>query len=166
MQMILQDKWNYTTIAPSSTKMSSNVLFLMESTSSVSPSTFLPLQLPQLPFLSFHLLPFPRGSNARLIGVEYVINETIFGTLDSEEQKLWHSHGYDIKSGSLIAPGHIPDHLKKTLYNDLVHTYGKTWVLWQVDKGDPLPLGLPQLMMVATNEGEWNPSLFRNREAR
>jgi len=104
------------------------------------------------------------GSDARLIGVEYVISEKLFDTLDLEEQRLWHSHGYDIKSGSFIAPG-LPDPLKKSLYKDLVCTYGKTWVFWQVDKGDPLPLGLPKLMMVATQDGEWDPKLFQTREA-
>lgn len=36
---------------------------------------------------------------ARLIGIEYVVTEKIFQTLDAEEQKLWHNHAYDIKSG-------------------------------------------------------------------
>ena len=43
---------------------------------------------------------------------------------------------------------------------------GKTWVLWQVDRGDTLPIGLPKLMMVANKDGEWDPKLFLNREAR
>jgi hypothetical protein len=37
--------------------------------------------------------------------------------------------------------------------------------LWQVDK-DPLPLGEPKLMMVATKDGQWNPALFADRDKR
>lgn len=36
-------------------------------------------------------------SNARLIGVEYVIKEEIFATLPPEEKKLWHSHEYEVR---------------------------------------------------------------------
>lgn len=37
-------------------------------------------------------------NNARLVGVEYVIDEEIFETLSPEEQKLWHSHAYEVFS--------------------------------------------------------------------
>jgi hypothetical protein len=36
---------------------------------------------------------------ARLIGIEYVISENIFKNLSPDEQKYWHSHVYDVKSG-------------------------------------------------------------------
>lgn len=42
--------------------------------------------------------------NARLMGVEYIISERLFKTLPPEEKKLWHSHQYEVKSGSLVAP--------------------------------------------------------------
>jgi hypothetical protein len=42
--------------------------------------------------------------NARLIGIEYIISEELFRTLPEEEKKFWHSHVYEVKSGSLIAP--------------------------------------------------------------
>ena len=103
-------------------------------------------------------------SDARLIGIEYVCSEKIFNTLSPEEQKLWHSHCFDVKSGSFIAP-HIPQTVENKLFEDLIKTYGKTYVLWQVDK-DPLPLGEPKLMMVATKEGQWNQALFEERDKR
>jgi len=37
--------------------------------------------------------------SARLIGVEYIITEKLFRTLDDEEKKLWHSHKYEVESG-------------------------------------------------------------------
>ena len=39
---------------------------------------------------------------ARLIGVEYIITEKLFRTLDDEEKKLWHSHKYEIESGKYV----------------------------------------------------------------
>ena len=35
---------------------------------------------------------------------------------------------------------------------DVVGLYGKTYHFWQVDRGDKLPLGQPQLMMSFTEE--------------
>lgn len=70
---------------------------------------------------------------AKLIGIEYVVSEKVFDTLPPEEQRLWHSHAYDVKSGSFIGPG-LPTSAERSLVVDLMKTYGKTWVLWQVDK--------------------------------
>ncbi len=39
------------------------------------------------------------------MGVEYIISERLFKDPAAEEKKLWHSHQYEVKSGSLIAPG-------------------------------------------------------------
>jgi hypothetical protein len=36
---------------------------------------------------------------ARLIGVEYIVSEATFNTLDDEEKKYWHSHKFEIESG-------------------------------------------------------------------
>ena len=46
--------------------------------------------------------------DAKIMGVEYIITEQLFKTLSAEEKKLWHSHHYEVKSGTLIAPG-IPE---------------------------------------------------------
>ncbi|KAL6546460.1 Oil body-associated protein 2A [Orobanche minor] len=43
-------------------------------------------------------------STGRLIGVEYIISDRIFNTLPPEEQKLWHSHSYEITSGLWVHP--------------------------------------------------------------
>eukprot|EP01118_Nematostelium_gracile_P017434 TRINITY_DN7440_c0_g1_i1.p1 TRINITY_DN7440_c0_g1~~TRINITY_DN7440_c0_g1_i1.p1 ORF type:complete len:251 (-),score=52.59 TRINITY_DN7440_c0_g1_i1:48-755(-) len=103
--------------------------------------------------------------DARLIGIEYVVSEKIFNTLDPEEQKYWHNHAYDVKSGSFIAPG-LPSPVEKKLMSELMTTYGKTFILWQTDRGDKLPLGPPQLMMTANKDGMWHEELFKAREER
>jgi hypothetical protein len=102
-------------------------------------------------------------ANARLIGVEYIISEALFTRLPAEEKKLWHSHRYEVMSGLLTAPS-LPDGAEKKLMAELVNTYGKTWHLWQVDRGDQVPLGLPKLMMGFTADGQVDPALVAARD--
>ena len=105
--------------------------------------------------------------NARLIGVEYMISASLYRTLDSAERKLWHSHVFEVKSGMLILPG--PAALPTPAWEvaetkemeDVVGLYGKTYHFWQVDRGDKLPLGGPELMMSFTEEGQCPPPGFK-----
>jgi len=97
--------------------------------------------------------------HARLVGVEYIISAKLFKELPAEEKKLWHSHVYEVKSGQLIAP-RIPEAAEKEVMDGLVGTYGKTWYTWQVDRGDRVPLGIPQLMMAFTADGQVHPELL------
>lgn len=103
--------------------------------------------------------------NAKLIGIEYIISENLFTTLPEDEKKLWHSHHYEVKSGSLAAPG-LPQAAEKELMENLVTTYGKTIHTWQIDRGDTLPLGAPQIMMGFTADGQANPQLVQDRDRR
>ncbi|MCJ1375738.1 hypothetical protein MMC20_006975 [Loxospora ochrophaea] len=99
--------------------------------------------------------------NARLIGVEYMISAKLYDTLPAAERKLWHSHAFEVKSGMLIMPG--PNGLPTSVWEeaetsemkDVVGLYGKTYHFWQVDKGDKLPLGEPQLMMSFTEQEQF-----------
>jgi Protein of unknown function (DUF1264) len=86
--------------------------------------------------------------NARLIGVEYMVSPKIFDTLDPEEQKLWHSHVYEVKSGMLFMPKPtgVPEIVWLTAetkaMEEIITLYGKTFHFWETDKGHTLPLGL------------------------
>ena len=101
--------------------------------------------------------------NARLIGIEYIISEALFKQLPAEEKKLWHSHRYEVMSGQLTAPG-LAAGAERELMQEFVSTYGKTWHLWQVDRGDALPLGLPKLMMGFTADGQADPVMVAARD--
>jgi len=101
--------------------------------------------------------------NARLIGVEYIVSAKIFESLPAEEKKLWHSHNYEVKSGVLTAP-EMADAAEKDLVKVLIGTYGKTWHMWQVDRGDKIPMGIPQLMMAFTKDGQASPSILAERD--
>ncbi|GLJ07600.1 hypothetical protein SUGI_0070600 [Cryptomeria japonica] len=103
--------------------------------------------------------------NARLIGVEYMVSEKLFLTLPDEEKKLWHSHEYEVKSGVLFMPG-IPGPIQRQGLEKVCKTYGKVFHFWQFDKGDTLPLGLPQLMMAFTVDGQLHEQLATDVQER
>lgn len=103
--------------------------------------------------------------NAKLIGIEYIVSERVFRTLPDDEKRLWHSHRYEVRSGQLAAPG-IPDAAEHALMTQLVNTYGKTWHTWQIDRDPALPLGIPQLMMGFTADGQLDPARVHARDAR
>lgn len=104
---------------------------------------------------------------ARLIGVEYMISARLFEGLPEEEKKLWHSHRYEVQSGQLVSP-HMPATVQLPAMQAILDNamYGKTWHFWQVDRGDTLPLGIPQLMMSATGPGQVSNEALAARDAR
>ncbi|CAJ0993105.1 hypothetical protein NVIRENTERO_00849 [Sodalis praecaptivus] len=99
------------------------------------------------------------------MGVEYIISERLFQQLPLEEKKLWHSHQYEIKSGTLIAPG-LPAPAERALMAKIVNTYGKTWHTWHTDRNNTLPLSIPALMMGFTADGQVDPQLLADRDRR
>lgn len=103
--------------------------------------------------------------DAKLMGVEYIISEQLFAGLPVSEKALWHSHVHEVKSGQLIAPG-IPEVAEHALMEKLVRTYGKTWHTWHTDLNKDLPLGVPQLMMGFTADGQVDPKMVSERDDR
>lgn len=67
------------------------------------------------------------GRDAKIMGVEYIVTEKLFKSLPDEEKKLWHSHQYEVSSGTLIAPG-IPAVAEHELMEKLVNTMGKLFI--------------------------------------
>jgi hypothetical protein len=101
--------------------------------------------------------------DAKLIGIEYIVSEKIFKSLPEDEKKLWHSHHYEVKSGELTAPG-VPNVAEHAFMRDLVTTYGKTWHTWQIDRDPNFPMGIPQLMMGFTRDGQINQKMLTDRD--
>lgn len=107
-------------------------------------------------------------ADANLIGVEYIISESLFESLPEDEKAYWHPHNYEVLSGSLVAPG-LPAAAEKALMERLMNSYGKTWHTWHTGRhdiggGHSLPLGDPMLMWSFNRDGECDPSLEANRE--
>lgn len=92
-------------------------------------------------------------ADGRLIGLEYIISEPIFLTLPDSEKPFWHSHEYEVKGGYLFMPG-VPSRIQWQDLKNVCKTYGKVFHFWQVDRGDSLPLGIPQVMMALTRDGQ------------
>jgi hypothetical protein len=105
------------------------------------------------------------GADAKLMGIEYIVSRRVFEALPADERKLWHSHVYEVRSGTLIAPG-IPDTAEHELMEGLVDTYGKTWHTWHADQGHALPTGHPMLMAGFTADGQIHPDMVASRDAR
>lgn len=105
------------------------------------------------------------GRDAKLVGIEYVVSERVYTQLPAEEKRLWHSHVHDVRSGALVAPG-LPEIAEHELMQRLVRTYGKTWTTWQVDDGHRVPLGVPQLMMSFTADGQADARMIASRDQR
>ncbi|HET8748857.1 MAG TPA: OBAP family protein [Ramlibacter sp.] len=103
--------------------------------------------------------------DAKLVGIEYIVSARLFAGLPPEEKTLWHSHVHEVKSGQLFAPG-IPDVAEKELMQKLIGTYGKTWHTWHSHGGDALPLGIPQLMMGFTADGQADAAMVAERDRR
>lgn len=104
------------------------------------------------------------GSSSRLMGVEYIISERLFRGLPEEEKRLWHSHGYEVTSGQLVAPG-VPEFAEHRLMEKLVSTYGKIWHTWNTHSNE-LPVGIPALMMGFTADGQIRPEMLAGRDER
>ncbi|MGK9125007.1 OBAP family protein [Olivibacter jilunii] len=105
------------------------------------------------------------SKDSKIMGIEYIVTEKLFNTLPKEEKKLWHSHHYEVKSGTLVAPG-IPEAVEKELMEKLISTYGKTIHTWHTDQQHTLPIGSPMLMMGFTRDGQLKNDLLRDRDHR
>ncbi|TFA99520.1 Oil body-associated protein 1A [Trichoderma ghanense] len=109
--------------------------------------------------------------NARIIGIEYMITPEKYETLPPQERRLWHSHVYEVKSGMLVMPNRLvpqaPWELaEKREMEKVVTLYGKTYHLWQTDRGDELPLGEPQLMTSYIADGQLDWKAVEERDER
>lgn len=103
------------------------------------------------------------GEDAKIMGVEYIVSERLFSKLPPEEKKLWHSHHYEVLSGTLIAPG-LPVDVEHQLMEELVSTYGKIIHTWHTDRDLELPYGAPYIMMGFTGDGQLRQELLDKRD--
>ena len=103
--------------------------------------------------------------DAKIMGVEYIVSAKVFATLPAAEKPMWHSHVHEVKSGQLIAPG-IPGVAEHELMKKLIGTYGKTFHTWHTDLQKELPIGVPQLMMGFTADGQIDPAIVVARDER
>jgi len=81
-----------------------------------------------------------------------------------EERQLWHSHAYEVTSGFLVEPN-MPAPFDNPIMEVLVGTYGKTVHTWRYDAKDKdVPVGIPELVMGYTGDGQITPDFVKNRD--
>lgn len=103
------------------------------------------------------------GTDAKLIGVEYIIDANTFASLPAEEKRLWHSHVFEVTSGALVLPG-MSEREETAFLQNAINTYGKTWHTWSEHRGATVPIGRPELMLSLTRNEELRPELLQQRD--
>ncbi|HEY6565136.1 MAG TPA: DUF1264 domain-containing protein [Pirellulaceae bacterium] len=103
-------------------------------------------------------------ANAKLLGIEYIISDQQFRKLPEAEQKYWHPHTYEVLGGGLIAPAMKPDD-ELAFMKKLLTTWGKTWHTWP-DPTTPIPVGEPLLIWALTADGQPDPRIVAERDAK
>ncbi len=101
---------------------------------------------------------------AHMVGIEYIISEKLYKTLDKNEKNYWHPHNYEILSGQLVAPG-LPDKIEKEALKRKINSYGKTWHVWMSNiPGNTLPRGEPKLAWSFNSDGQVDSALISQRD--
>ncbi|BGP13358.1 hypothetical protein JCM10213v2_001277 [Rhodosporidiobolus nylandii] len=121
-------------------------------------------------------------ADARLVGIEYVVDEDVFAALPEDEKVYWHSHKHEVESGqlNLVSKSFVPnvaeDIAEQGAMKELHRTYGKSTLFilsplglstihtWAVDRSPTVPLGPPSLMMAFTADGQVDPAIITARD--
>jgi hypothetical protein len=102
------------------------------------------------------------ATNAKLLGVEYVITDKTYRKLPDEEKKYWHPHTFEVLGGPLIAPGMEAEE-EKTFMKRILSTWGKAWHTWP-DPKTATPLGEPLLIWSLTGDGQIDEAVLAKRD--
>lgn len=100
--------------------------------------------------------------NAKLLGVEYIIDDKLYRSLPDGEKKYWHPHTYEVLGGGLIAPG-LSEEDELKFMKGLLTTWGKSWHTWP-DPAAAVPLGEPLLMWALTGDGQGDAAVAAKRD--
>ena len=74
--------------------------------------------------------------DARLIGVELVVDKAVWKKFSKKEKALWHYHKTELKKVDPTLPDLSPEEGAKTM-KGLEETYGKVYIFWNPAKNDP-----------------------------
>jgi Protein of unknown function (DUF1264) len=102
-------------------------------------------------------------TNAKLLGVEYVISDVRYQALPEEEKKYWHPHAYEVLGGGLVALG-MPPEGERSFMKMLLTTWGKAWHTWP-DTATAIPMGEPLLIWSLNGDGQVDEKLIAKRDA-
>jgi len=75
--------------------------------------------------------------DARLIGVEVIVDKETWKKFPKKEKALWHYHKTELKIVDPSLPDLSPEEGAKTM-KGIEETYGKVYILWNPAKNDPI----------------------------
>lgn len=101
-------------------------------------------------------------AGAKLLGLEYIISDAAYRTLDDKEKALWHPHAYEVMGGGLTAPG-LSEEKELEFMGVIMTTWGKTWHTWPDPKTE-YPIGEPLLMWSLGGDDQVIPDLVAARD--
>lgn len=101
-------------------------------------------------------------AGAKLLGVEYIISDEAFQSLDDKEKAYWHPHAYEVMGGGLIAPSMTQDK-ELEFMGVIMNTWGKTWHTWP-DPKTTYPVGEPLLMWSLGDDDQVIPAIVADRD--
>jgi hypothetical protein len=84
--------------------------------------------------------------DARLIGVEMVVDAETYKKFSKKEKALWHYHKMEIPKVDAVLPDLSPEEAAKTL-KGMEETYGKVYILWNPAKSES-PVGKPAISIL------------------
>jgi hypothetical protein len=87
------------------------------------------------------------GPDARLIGVEYLVSDSLYQKMPADEKLYWHDHKYEVDAGLLRSLTQSGDEEKKTLAA-VRPLWGKVYHTWA--SGQSYPSGPPHLFWSVT----------------
>lgn len=84
--------------------------------------------------------------DARLIGVEMVVDAATYNKFTKNEKALWHHHKTEIPKVDATLPDLSAEEAAKTL-KGMEETYGKVYILWNPAKNES-PVGKPAVSVL------------------
>ncbi len=81
---------------------------------------------------------------ARLSAIEYIVPDGVYRQFPAGERQYWHPHTFEVDGGLLALP-ELPVDSARALLLAIRTTWGKTWHLWQTQRGARYPTGEPEL---------------------
>ena len=84
-------------------------------------------------------------ADAKLIGVEVVVDKETWKKFSKKEKALWHYHKVEIPKVEAVLPD-VSTEVSAKIVNSMVETYGKVYILW--DPAGKGPVGKPQVSIL------------------
>jgi len=84
--------------------------------------------------------------DARLVGIETIVDAATYAKFPEAEKKLWHYHKTEIAKVSATLPDLSPEEADKVV-KSILETYGKIYLVWDPGR-QSLPTGYPTLTVL------------------